>query len=353
MSAFKEMFNMIFKPVLMIVNFFVKFFKNLPKVIKLIVNTLIYFVTNFIPMMFKMIKSMGIAIQTLFYYVSNPMKLFDVFVRIAVFIPIMICSILYHIPIQQGYRLGDMCFYVAMGPFVTALFIWRLTVWFWYKLVFEYLILRPFDRMSKGSLSVFYYRTFIGIENPPDSWYTVPNYQFRNKNTRYLFAFNACPASYKPNGVFCTKKKYYENDYCDQSKIYNMSEGNDVNLRNRKLNQLSNAFMKLSTDEKEEVVNEYVDDIRTNSKACNKSMKPKANLIKSICIQKDDLRSTAIDGLCKNVLCKETFDPVCHRYIELKNESVAHSKISSTVEIAIKIIVILFVALLIGNKFKK
>ena len=157
MSAFKEMFNMIFKPVLLIVNFFVKFFKNLPKVIMLIVKTLIYFVTNFIPLMFKMIKNLGIAIQTLFYYISNPIKLFDVFVRIAVFIPIMICSIFYHIPIQQGYKLGDMCFYVAMVPFVTVLFIWRLTTWFWLKLVFEYLILRPFDRISKGSLSCLLY----------------------------------------------------------------------------------------------------------------------------------------------------------------------------------------------------
>lgn len=265
----------------------------------------------------------------------------------------MICSILYHIPIQYGYKFGDMIFYIALVPIVTTIFIWRLTVWFWYKLVLEYLILRPFDRMSKGSLTAFYYRTFIGIENPPDSWHTVPNYQFKNRNTRYLFAYNACPANYKPNGIFCTKKKYYENDFCDHSKIYNLSEGNDINIKNRKLNQLSNSFMKLSSDEKEDVVSEYVDDIRTNSKACNKTMNPKENLIKSICIQKDDLRPTAIDGLCKNVLCKEKYDPVCHRYVELKNESVEHSKISSNYEVAIKIIIILFIILLIGNKFKK
>lgn len=353
MGAFTEMFNMIFKPVLLIVNFFVKFFKNLPKVIQLIVKTLIYFVTDFIPLMFKMLKNAGIAIQTMFYYISNPLKLFDVFVRIAVFIPIMICSILYHIPLQRGYKFGDMCFYVAMVPFVTAIFIWRLTTWFLYKLVFEYLILRPFDKMTNGSLSAFYYRTFIGIENPPDSWHTVPNYQFKNRNTRYLFAFNACPAGYKPNGVFCTRKKYYENDYCDQSKIYNMSEGDDVNMINRKLNQSSNSFMKLSTDDKEEIVSEYVDDIKTNLKACNKSMAQKASLIKSICMQKNHLTSTAIDGLCKNVLCKESYDPVCHKYVELKDESVEHSKISSNMEIAIKIIILLFVILLIGNKLQK
>ena len=353
MGAFKEMFNMIFKPVKLIVNFFIKFFRSLPKIIKLLVKTLIYFVKNFIPLTFKMIKGLGVAVQTLFYYISNPLKLFDVFVRILIFVQIMVLSIFYHIPLQQGYKLGDMSMYIAMMPIVTIAFIWRFGIWFWFQLLVEYYVLRPFDRMSKGSLSAFYYRNFIGIENPPDSWYTVPNYHLKNMNTRYLFAFNACPAGYNPNGIFCTKKKYYENDYCDQSKIYNLSEGNDINLRNRKLNQLTNSFMKLSSDEKEDVIAEYVDDMRRNSKACDKSMKPKANLIKSICVQKDDLRSTAIDGLCKNVLCKESFDPVCHRYVDVKNQNVEHSKMSATFEIAIKVILILFVILLIGNKLKK
>lgn len=350
MGAFDDLFKTIFKPILLIVDFFVNFFKTLPGLIKTIINTLIYFVTNFIPLVFKAIKSLGIAIQTMFYYLLNPLKLFDVLVRIAVFIPIMICSILYHIPLQPGYKLGDMLFYMTIMPVMQFVFFWVLLFWGCYMVLVEYLILRPMDLISKGSLSTFYYRNFIGIENPPDSWYKVPNHHLENKNTRYLFAYNSCPGNYKPNGVFCTKKKYYESDFCDESKIYKISEGEAVDMRNRQLNQSSNSFVRLSSDEKEEVIAEYVDDIRINKKACKNTLASKADLIRSICMEKDDLRSPQIDNLCKNVLCKESLDPLCHRYIELSNESSEHWSTSSHLEIAIKIIVIMFVILLIVKK---
>ena len=95
MGAFTDIFNEIFKPVILVVDFFVKFFRGLPKLIKTLIKTLIYFVTNFIPLTFKALKNVALAVQTVFHYLTNPLELFDVIVRILIFIAVMIFSILY------------------------------------------------------------------------------------------------------------------------------------------------------------------------------------------------------------------------------------------------------------------
>lgn len=353
MGAFTDIFNEIFKPVILVVDFFVKFFRALPKLIKTLIKTLIYFVTNFIPLTFKALKNVALAVQTVFHYLTNPLELFDVIVRILVFIAVMIFSILYHLPIQHKYKLGDMIMYMMMTPIITMVFLWRLSVWFTYKLILEYCVFRPIDNITKGSLSAFYYRNFIAIENPPDAWYTVPNFQFQNKNKRFLFAFNACPPKYNPNGVFCTRKEYYENDFCDMAKIYNLSEGEDVTRKNLKLNQNNQSYMSLSSDEKENIVLDYREKIALNKKACDSAMEPKRTLIHGICVEGDESRSPQIDQLCKEVFCKDKLGNICHKYTDLNVNVEGFQKKSSNFEMIFKILAILMIILIIVKKTRE
>ena len=352
MGAFEDIFNEIFKPVILVVDFFVKFFRALPNLVKTMIKTLVYFVVNFIPLMFKLLKNVALGLQTAMHYLSNPLQLFDVLVRIVVFVAIMVVSILYHLPVQRNYKLGDMIVYIMMLPVTTGIFLWRLSVWFTFELVLEYGMLRPLDKVTKGSLSTFYYRNLLAIENPPDAWYTVPNHQFQNKNTRHLFAFKACPANYVPNGVFCTRKEPYESDFCDMSKIYGLTEGEDVSTKNSRLNQNSRSYMSLSSDDKELTVADYRERIALHKRACDVSLSSKQPLIHGICLDHDDMRSTNVDMLCKNVFCQDKFSNVCHKYTDVRRDSEGFQAKSSNVELIFKMLAILMIVLIVARKFK-
>lgn len=350
MGGFDDLFKDLLKPVTTVLNFFVKFFKSLPKLITNLVNALVYFVVNFIPLVFKGLKNLGVAIQTAFHYVTNPLELVEVFVRLLIFIPIMIVSILYHMPINKHMRIGDFIVYFSIKWLVHACFMFATALWCSYSLVFEYLAMRNVDKLTKGMLSTFYYRNILALENPPDAWYSVPNHQFDNKNARYFLAYKPCPSGLKPNGVFCTKKEYYENDYCDESKIYKLSLGDDVKLGNNNLNQTSQSFLKLSSHEKEEVIDDYVTSMRTNTEACKKKLSTKYDLIRSTCLENNDATSRKMESLCKKVFCKDNLDSMCHKYINVKNESSNDSKVSGYFEIIVQIIIILVTVLLIVTR---
>ena len=220
--GFKEIFDEIFKPVTIIVNFFVNFFKKLPKLIQTLVKTLIYFIQNLIPLIFSMIKNAGVFVQTLFHYLQNPIELFEFIVQCFIFIPLMTISIFYHIPIDDAnYRVGDYLVYGCLFVIYTFAMFHLVVGWLIYKLFLEYIVLRNLDKAVNGAISSFYYRYFLACENEPEAWYMNANYHRNNINQKYLFlAYNTCPKGFSPNGVFCNKNKYYENDFCLEPTIY-------------------------------------------------------------------------------------------------------------------------------------
>ena len=314
--GFVEIFEEIFKPVIIIVNFFVTFFKKLPGFIRTLINTLVYFATNFIPLMISCFKNFGVFIQTLFYYLQNPLELFNFIVQCLIFIPLMYVSILYNIPIQENFKVGEFFIYKFIFIFMTTFVIpFIISCWVTYKYFFEYIVLRYLDKATNGAISSFYYRYLLACENEPDAWYMNPNFHKENMNKRFfILAYKQCPKGFSPFGVFCNKNKYYESDFCLEPNIYKAYFGHPYESRGlSSLNQLKREYVRKDSDDKRDVVDQYKDDIVNMKKECSSAFKNKQSIVKAICLDKfSNEKNLAVESFCNQNYCVDGLEPFCH-----------------------------------------
>lgn len=358
--VFKPIFEIVFKPVLLIVNFFGKFFETIPKLFSTLINTFIYFITNFIPLVIKGIQNIGIILQSIFYYLQNPTKIFDLFIQLLIFIPLMMISILYHIPLADKYKLGDFFMYWFCGIIFSVVFLIIIIIYYViYKIIIEYFILGSLDKITKGAISTFYYRYFLACENPPDSWYETANYQHLNKNIKLLaFAYDKCPAGFIPNGIFCEKKSKYIPDYCEEAHIYkhhiNEEKVFDSGLLfPTNFNQYSQSYLKKKSIDKMIDIENYTNDVKEHIDTCKKVHKNKDTLIKSICKDISNVESSEdLKTLCKRRYCVNEQQPFCHIYNkhEVRNkDQVERNPYSQLLILVIFILMMTIVSL----KYKK
>lgn len=323
---FLVIFTVVFEPVKKIINSLIKVFKNSPKLFSTLIETFKYFIIDFIPLCIQGIKNIGVILQSIFYYLQNPTKIFDLIIQLIIFIPLMMISILYHIPLENKYKLGDFFMYLFVGVIFSVVFL-IITILYYviYKIIIEYIILGSLDKITKGAISTFYYRYFLACENPPDSWYQTANYQHLNKNTKLLaFAYNKCPAGFIPNGIFCEKKSNYIPDYCEEAHIYKHHINEEKNLISgllfpKDFNQNSQNYLKKKSIDKLIDIENYKNDVKEHIETCNKVHKNKDTLIKSICKDISNIESSEdLKTLCKRRYCVNEQQPFCHIYNEHK-----------------------------------
>lgn len=358
--VFKPVFDMLFAPVIILVNFFGKFFSTIPSLFLTLINTFVYFVTNFIPLLIKGIKNIGVILQTIFYYLQNPTKIFFLLIQLLIFIPLMMISILYHIPLENKYKLGDFFMYLICGSIFSAIFgIFTILYFIIYKLVIEYAILGNLDKITKGLISTFYYRYFLACENPPDSWYETANYQHLNKNTKLLaFAYNKCPNGFIPNGIFCEKKPDYNPDYCEEAHIYkhhtNEEQGfNSGLLFPKDFNQNSQRYLKKKSIDKMIEIDDYTNNVKEHIDTCKKVHKNKDTLIKAICKDITNVeKSNELKTLCKRRYCVNEQQPFCHIYNKHKVTNKISEERNPFSQLLFLVIFILMITI-VSLKYKK
>lgn len=354
--VFKPVFDMLFAPVILVVKFFTKLFNTIPALFLTLINTFVYFVTNFIPLLIKGIQNIGIILQSIFYYLQNPTKIFSLLIQLLIFIPLMMISILYHIPIENKYKLGDFFMYwICGGIFSTAFLIVTIVYYVVYKIVIEYFILGGLDKITKGAISTFYYKYLLACENPPDSWYETANYHHLNKNTKILFfAYNKCPTGFIPNGIFCEKKPTYNPDYCEEAHIYkhhgNEEQGfNSGLLFPKEFNQNSQSYLKKKSFDKMIDIEDYTNNVKEHVDTCKKVHKNKDTLIKSICKDISNVeKSNDLKTLCKRRYCVNEQQPFCHIYNDHKvvnRDNVERNPFSQLLILVIFIMMITIVSL--------
>ena len=331
-----------------------KVFTTIPKIFKAAIKTLVYFVTNFIPLLLGVFKGLGVFVQSLFFYLQNPIKLFDLFVQVIIFVPLMLTSIFYNIPLGNNFKLGEWFVYTPLWQAYSLIFWLTLVPFFFtYKFILEYIFLYNIDKRIDGALSSFYYRYILAIENSPENWFNTPSNHLNNKNTRYLFAFNQCPKGYQPNGIFCEKLEKYIPDYCEVAHIYNLHTNEEETNQNRglyypkTLNQSESEYLKKSSDEKKRIVNDYIYNVKEHNDKCKSFHQNKDTLIKAICKSSDDLM---VSGLCKKQYCINSNEPFCFKHSKIIDNNVKNN--SNTM-----IILYIFIIVLLGTittlKFKQ
>lgn len=342
---------------------FVKILKKLimiiPKIMTAYVTFVIVFITKIVPIVISLILNAGVILETFIYYLSNPTKLFQLFVSFLLFIPVMFISILYHIPFENGYKLGDFFMYFLISPLYSSIMI-IITILYWFviKFVIEYSILGSLDKILHGSLSSFYYRYLIACENPPDAWYMTPSFQHGNKNESRIFAYKTCSKGYKPNGVFCEKMKYFEPSYCTVAHIYRkFSEEKDNEFSSSGLYypdefKYTQSFLRKSEYKQLQDIEEYKEDVRNHQIKCDLVHKSKDTLVKSICKGMVDESDSDIRGLCQKQYCSHTNEAFCHQLIDSKiqnNERINDSNLF----VIVKVLMFILIAIISGIHFKK
>ena len=358
--VFKPVFDMLFAPVIVVVNFFSKLFNTIPELFLTLIKTFVYFVTNFIPLLIKGIQNIGVILQSIFYYLKNPYEIFTLFIQLVIFIPLMMISILYHIPIENKYKLGDFYMYWLFGSLFSLIYLIVTLVYFVvYKIVIEYLILYGLDKPLKGAISTFYYRYFLACENPPDSWYETANYHHLNKNTKILaFAYNKCPNGFIPNGIFCEKKPNYTPDYCEEAHIYKYHSNEEKRLNSgllfpKEFDQNSQSYLKKKTLDKIIDIENYTNNVKEHVDKCKTVHQNKDTLIKSICKDISNVeKSNDLKTLCKRRYCVNEQQPFCHIYNEhkVKNKDIVEGNPYS--QLLILVIFILMLTI-VSLKYKE
>ena len=176
------------------------------------------------------------------------------------------------------------------------------------------------------------------------------------KNKKYIFAYNACEAGYTANnvsGLFCQKNSPYELEVCPQANLYRIMDGKETKgkLYNPTFNSDTREFLKKNTLGKARMIDDYVEEIKTNNKVCSQTMKSKDTILKTYCSKSTNDKSVA-SQLCYDIYCRnDKREPFCHKleYVG-KNDTV---KISQSFEsLIILLIFVTFIVLASGHYLK-
>jgi len=338
-------FDQIFAPITLLMQGLIKFFKNIPKLMKTLGETFASLIAVFPKIMMGLLNA-GTILKTLIFYLSNPTKLFALIISLLMFIPILAVSIVYNIPLNTNYKLGDMFTYIVLLTPYSLFMSCSVVFWLVSKVLIEYIILGNCDKLLEGTISTFYYRNWLACENPPDSWYKSNGYHLNNKNESYLFAMTKCSIGYKPKGIFCEKMENYEPSYCEAAHIYREFVSTQDGVYSglfypSDLNRNSSSFMKKSLHEQEETIDKYKADVKLHETTCKVAHSEKDDLIKAICRKEDP----KLEGLCHRNYCINGNEPFCHKFqnIGLQNSNIENRNVFVILKLLILILICVFV----------
>ena len=356
----------IIKPLKEVLNFF-GFFKLvgfLEKIVDIIFGVLAFFlnlITIVADLLEFIVKFFMIIIEIftkIGYYITRPFKLLILLIKLFITFVTCMLGFVYH-----SFEIGDNVKAVELILYLTIIntiyqFYMLIHIAFWavWRIFVEYLILNNIDKATGGAISTFMYKYFEACENPPDAWYMTPGWHKGNKNKKYIFAFNTCEAGYTANnvsGLFCQKNSPYELEVCPQANLYRLMDGKETKgkLYNPTFNSNTQEFLKKNSLGKARMIDDYVEEIKTNNKTCSQTMKSKDTILKTYCSKSTSDKSVA-SQLCYDIYCRnDKREPFCHKleYVG-KNDTV---KISQSFEsLIILLIFVTFIVLASGHYLK-
>lgn len=324
-----------------------EFFLNLITIIA----DLLEFIVKFFLIIIEIFTNIG-------YYITRPFKLLIILIKL--FITFVTCGLGF---VYHSFEVGDnlkavewvLYFTIILSIYQLVMLI-HIIFWLVWRIFVEYIILNNIDKATGGAISTFMYKYFEACENPPDAWYMTPGWHKENKNKKYIFAFNACEAGYTANnvsGLFCQKNSPYELELCPHANLYRLIDKTETKgkLHNPDFNPDTQEFLKKNSLGKTRMIDEYIDDIKTNNKVCSQKMKSKDTILKTYCSNNTNDKSQE-SQLCYDIYCRnDKREPFCHKLeYNGKNDTV---KISQSFESLIVLLVfITFIVLASGHYLK-
>lgn len=333
----------IFEIIFGLIEFFLNFI--------MIIADLLEFIVKFFMIIIEIFTNIG-------YYITRPFKLLILLIKLFITFVTCLLGIVYH-----SFEIGDnlkvvelIIYFVIILPIYQSIMLIHILFWAVWRVFIEYLILNNIDKATNGAISTFMYRYFEACENPPDAWYMTPGWHKGNKNKKYIFAYNACEAGYTANnvsGLFCQKNSPYELELCPQANLYRLMNDKETKgkLYNPDFNPNTQEFLKKNSLGKTRMIDEYIDDIKTNNKVCSKTMKSKDTILKTYCSKSTDNKSVE-SQLCYDIYCRnDKREPFCHKLEYMgKNDTVNISQ--SFESLIVVLIFITFIVLAAGHYLK-
>ena len=325
-----------------------EFFLNLI----LIVADLLEFIVKFFMIIIEIFTKIG-------YYITRPFKLLILLIKLFITFVTCLFGFAYHsFEIGDNVKAIELILYLTIINMIYQFFMLiHLTFWAVWRLFIEYLILNNIDKATGGAISTFMYKYFEACENPPDAWYMTPGWHKGNKNKKYIFAYNACEAGYTANnvsGLFCQKNSPYELELCPHANLYRLIDGKETKgkLHNPVFNSNTQEFLKKNSIGKERMIDEYIDDIKTNNKVCSQTMKSKDTILKTYCSKSTNDKSQA-SQLCYDIYCRnDKREPFCHKLEYMsKNDTVQVAQ--GFESLIVLLIFVTFIVLASGHYLKK
>lgn len=316
-----------------------------------IVADLLEFIVKFFMIIIEIFTKIG-------YYITRPFKLLILLIKLFItFVTCMLGFVYHSFEIGDNLKAVEWILYSSIIFTIYQFFMLiHMVFWVVWRVFIEYLILNNIDKATGGAISTFMYKYFEACENPPDAWYMTPGWHKGNKNSKYIFAYNACEAGYTANnvsGLFCQKNSPYELEVCPQANLYRLMDGKETKgkLHNPNFNSNTQEFLKKNSLGKARMIDNYVDEIKTNNKTCSQTMKSKDTILKTYCSKSTNDKSVA-SKLCYDIYCKnDKREPFCHKleYVG-KNDTV---KISQSFEsLIVLLIFVTFIVLASGHYLK-
>lgn len=372
MKVVDAILGTIFKPLLIPIVFITKIIKKIWSIILLIINVFISLIEAVIQLFEFFLKFVDIFIELvsrITEYIFNPFKLLILLIQFFILFISFGVSFLYHtfaFPSRKSSGFMDLKFveFALYGAILTAIYtpimIGYFAYWFIYRLIIEYVILHNIDKSTGGYISSFMYRYFIACENPPDAWYMTPSWHKGNQNSKYIFAYNKCPAGYSTNNavaLFCKRNSDYELTMCPQANLYRAEK--DLNtighLRSQDFNDKKYEFLKLKKNRQNREIDTYRHTVAANNNTCAVKMKSKDTLLRSVCMKTSDKTyRNKIQQLCSDIYCtNDTNEPLCHKlsYSDDSNGDNSFKKNNNNMQIIMYLFLIVLIMVLVAGKF--
>lgn len=365
-SIIDAILSTIFKPLLTPIVFITKIIKKIFDIFMIIVNviiSLIDVVMQLIEFFLKFVDIFIVLITNIKDYILNPFKFFIVIIQFFILFISFAFSFSYHsfaIPAGKSslmdLKLVELFVYGIILVIYTLVMAVYFAYWFIWKLVIEYIILDTIDTSTGGFISSLMYRYFIACENPPDAWYMTPSWHKGNKNAKYIFAYNKCPAGYSTNNMtalFCKRNNDYELTMCPHANLYRAEKDLDTigHLESQSFDDKKYEYLRLKLNRKNKMVNEYKQQVSTNNNTCRIKMQSKTNLLKSVCMKTSDKTyKNKIQLLCSDLFCtNNSHEPLCHKlsYTDIQGDIVKKKNF----QIITYLFMIIILMVLVTGKF--
>jgi len=318
-----------------------------------IIADLLNFGVKFIEVLIEIAKKMG-------YYASRPFEFITMLLNLGFTLATFTTAFVYHkFTFPNNLKIAEFFIYVLFLIPITIVFVVLIAIWAVWKLFIEFIILHNIDKSSKGYVSSFIYRYFVGCENAPDDWYMLSGAHHGNMSAKNVFAYNPCPTGSNFRGnkfaLFCEKNKRYELQVCPEANLYR------AYLDLKPIGKVSNSkmitdreFIKLSSVKKKLHIENYEETITKNINKCADFNASKENLLKSICIKQNVegvQKNPLINKLCHDVYCSKTREAFCHKLVPGQLTSISDLSNTGKLTLIVNVLIaITSITLIVGRK---